>query len=173
MYTAVRLSGLVDSASGASSFVMLSITVTTQDGETRFDDKTGMVPDQQFGASDIMQGNFLEVRGQEFPAGSDELFAVIVERDDAADFQADENILQGFVEDEAIAQPNLTVLGVTIATVSGMTQYENQNDQPISESDFWGDSMQLGLVQPGSLIKAKGTFDGTTLTAEEVELQME
>jgi len=171
--TAVRLSGLVDSASGGSSFVMLSITVTTQDGETRFDDKTGMVPDEQFGASDIMQGNFLEVRGQEFPAGSDELFAVIVERDDAADFQADENILQGFVEDAAIAQPNLTVLGVTIATVSGMTQYENQNDQPISESDFWGDSMQPGLVQPGSLIKAKGTFDGTTLTAEEVELQME
>lgn len=171
--TAVRLSGLVDSASGGSSFVMLSITVTTQDGQTRFDDKTGVVPDEDFGASNIAVGNFLEVRGQEFPAGSDELFAVIVERDDVADFEADENILQGFVEDAVIAQPNLTVLGVTIATVSGMTQYEDQNDQPITESDFWGSPTQAGLVQPGSLIKAKGTFDGVMLTAVEVELQME
>ena len=136
---------------------------------TRFDDKTGVVPDEQFGVDDIAAGNYVEVRGQEFPAGSRELAAVIVERDDLDGFAADENILRGFVEDTTISQPNLTVLGVTIATGAG-TQFRNQNDEAVDENTFW-----TQLVQPGSLVKAKGVISGsigaTTLTADELEIE--
>jgi hypothetical protein len=169
--TAVRLSGLVDMLDGddPSAFFMLGIRVTTDEVATRFDDKTGVVPDEQFGLDDIAAGNYVEVRGQEFPAGSGELAAVIVERDDLDGFATDENILRGFVEDTTISQPNLTVLGVTIATDGG-TQYRNQNDEAVDENMFW-----TQLVQPGSLVKAKGTISGsigaTTLTAGDLEIE--
>lgn len=171
--TAIRMSGLVDMKDSADpeAFFMLGVRVTTDDGQTRFEDKTGIVPDGMFGVDDISVGEFVEVRGQEFPTGSDELAAVIVERDDLGGFDPDENILQGFVEDTVISQPNLTVLGVTIATGPG-TQYEDQNDQIVDENTFW-----TQLVQPGSLVKAKGTISGgmgaTTLNALELEIQVE
>jgi hypothetical protein len=171
--TVVRVSGLVDMLDGSdpNAFYLLGIRVTTDAIATRFDDKTGIVPDEQFGIDDIAAGNFVEVRGQELPAGSDELAAVIVERDDLDGFAPDENILQGFVEDATISQPNLAVLGVTIATDGG-TQYRNQNDEPVDENTFW-----TQLVQPGSLVKAKGVISGsvgaTTLTAVELEIQAE
>jgi hypothetical protein len=169
--TGVRLSGLVDMLDGndPGAFFMLGIRVTTDAVATRFDDKTGVVPDEQFGVDDIAAGNYVEVRGQEFPAGSGELAAVIVERDDLDGFAADENILRGFVEDTTISQPNLTVLGVTIATGAG-TQFRNQNDEAVDENTFW-----TQLVQPGSLVKAKGVISGsigaTTLTADELEIE--
>ena len=169
--TAVRLSGLVDTLDGndPGAFFMLGIRVTTDAVATRFDDKTGVVPDEQFGVDDIAAGNFVEVRGQEFPAGSGDLAAVIVERDDLDGFAADENIIRGFVEDTTISQPNLTILGVTIATDGG-TQYRNQSDEAVDENTFW-----TQLVQPGSLVKAKGVISGsvgaTTLTADELEIE--
>ena len=171
--TNVRMAGLVDmmDENDASAFFMLGVRVTTEFGATRFDDKTGAVPDEQFGVDDIAPGNYVEVRGQEFPAGSDTLAAVIVERDDTDGFDPDENELQGFVEDTTIAQPNLTVLGVTITTGAG-TVYRNVNDVAVDENTFWNE-----LVQPGSLVKAKGTISGsvgdTTLSAVEIEIQVE
>jgi len=171
--TAVRMEGLVDmkDAGDANAFYMLGVRVATNGNQTRFDDKTGVVADGEFDATDIVAGNFVGVRGQEFPAGSNELAAVIVERDDTNGFAPDENILQGFVQDATITRPSLSVLGVTIMTGAG-TQYRDQNDNPVGENTFWDT-----LVQPGSLVKAKGTISGplgeTTLDAVELELQVE
>lgn len=162
--TTVRLTAQVDSTNG-SSFVMLGITVNTEQGRTRFEDKTGMVGDS-FNVGDIATDNYVEVRGQEVPAGSGEVFALIVERDDL-DTEA---IIQGFIETNGVNRPLITVLGDTIET-NGATVFRNDDESVIADPDeFWG------RISAGSLIKAKGTEDMAqprTLIAEEVEIQAE
>jgi len=160
----VRVTAQVDSVNG-NSFVMLGITFNTEQGETRFEDKTDMVGDS-FNISDINTDDYLEVRGQEFPAGSGEVFALIVERDDL-DTEA---IIQGFIATDGVNRPLITVLDVTIET-NGSTIYKNDDDSVIPDpDDFWD------AISAGSLIKAKGTEDMArpqTVIAEEVELQNE
>jgi hypothetical protein len=162
--TTVRLTAQVDSVSG-NSFVMLGITVNTEQGKTRFEDKTGMVGDS-FNIGDINTDDYVEVRGQEIPAGSGQVFAEIVERDD---FDT-EAIIQGFIETNGVNRPLITVLGDTIET-NGATIFRNDDESVIADSDeFWG------RIAAGSLIKAKGTEDMArprTLIAEEIEIQVE
>jgi hypothetical protein len=162
--TTVRLTAQVDSANG-SSFVMLGITVNTEQGRTRFEDKTGMVGDS-FNVANINTDDYLEVRGQEVPAGSGEVFAVIVEREDL-DTEA---IIQGFIETNGVNRPLITVLGDTIQT-NGATIFRNDDESVIADpNEFWS------RISAGSLIKAKGTEDMVqprTLIAEEVEIQVE
>ena len=78
--------------------------------------------------------------------------------------------LRGFVEVGGKSEPNLTVLGVTIVT-TGATVYRDSRgatDVAMSAAEFWA------AVQEGSLVDARGTESGdTTLTATELELQME
>jgi hypothetical protein len=164
--TTVRLTAQVDSTNG-SSFDMLGITVNTEQGRTRFEDKTGMVGDS-FNVANINTDDYLEIRGQEVPAGSGEVFALIVERDDL-DTEA---IIQGFIEtDPATTRPSITVLGSTIAATDGVTIYRNDDETVIADpEEFWG------RISVGSLIKAKGTEDMVqprTLNAEEIEIQIE
>ena len=160
----VRLSAQVDSVNG-DSFVMLGITVNTAQGLTRFEDKTGVVGDS-FNVSDINTDDYVKVRGQEVPAGSGEIFAAIVERDDL-DTEA---IIQGFIETSGVNRPLITVLGDTIET-NGATVFKNNDDSVIPDpNDFWN------AIAAGSLIKAKGTEDMArprTLIAEEIEIQDE
>lgn len=164
--TTVRVSAQADSVS-SNSIVMLGITVNTEAGKTRFEDKTGMVGDG-FDISNINPGDYLQVRGQEIPTGSGEVFALIVERDDP-DTEA---IIQGFIEtDPATTRPSITVLGTTIVAIDGVTIYRNDDETVIADpEEFWG------RISVGSLIKAQGTEDMAqprTLNAEEIEIQIE
>jgi len=162
--TTVRLTAQVDSVNG-DSFVMLGITVNTVQGITRFEDKTGLVGDS-FNVSDINTDDYVEVRGQEVPAGSGEILAAIVEREDLDS----EAIIQGFIETNGVNRPLITVLGDTIET-NGATIFKNDDDSVIPDpDDFWN------AISAGSLIKAKGMEDMArprTLIAEEVEIQNE
>ena len=152
----------VDSTGDAVSIVLLGITFDV-DNRTRFEDKDGSAPTEIFNISDIAVGDYLEVRGQE--DGSGGVFAVIVERDRPDT----ETILQGFLQEDPATQP-LTILGVIVET-GPATIFEDQNDDPISESAFFT------MIQTGSLLKAKGTMimagPPVTLVAEEVEIQTE
>ncbi len=152
----------VDGAGNAVSVVLLGITFDV-DNRTRFEDKDGTAPTEIFNISEIAVGDYLEVRGQE--DGSGGVFAVIVERDDPDT----ETIIQGFLQEDPATQP-LTILGVIVET-GPATIFEDQNDDPISESAFFT------MIQTGSLIKAKGTTvmagPPVTLVAEEVEIQLE
>ena len=157
----------VDGNGNAVSVVLLGITFDV-DARTRFEDKDGSAPTEIFKISDVAVGDYLEVRGQE--DGSGGVFAVIVERDDPDT----ETILQGFLQEDPATQP-LTVLGVIIET-GPATIFEDENDNPISS-----ETMFLGMIQVGSLIKAKGqssTITGSlalppvTFLAEEVEIQV-
>lgn len=155
--TAVRVTGRVDSTAG-DTLMILGITITTDTVKTRFEDKLSDV--DPFRISDILTDDYVEVRGQEFPVG--EIFAIIVERDDART----ETELRGFVEIGGNNRPNLSVLGVTIQT-SGATVFRDTNGVEFATEDaFWA------ALGEGSLISTKGLEAGVQiLSAEEVELE--
>lgn len=157
----VRITAQVDSVAG-NSLVILGITVNTDAG-TRFEDKSNMSLDI-FGIDDIGTGDYLEIRGQEFPAGSREILATIVERDDL-DTEA---IIQGFIDTNGVNRPAITVLGVTIET-NGATIFQDVDDSVFANpDDFWNS------IADGSLIKAKGVESTlTTVIAEEIEIEEE
>ena len=158
--TNVRVTGRIDSVSG-STVLVLNIPITTDAGITRMEDKSS-ADVEPLTAGDLNVDDYIEVRGQEFPAGSGEIRAVLLERDDPRA----ETALRGFVESGGVSRPNLTVLGVTIET-NGSTEYRDASDQPMLPDDFWN------AVGEGTLIDAKGTEIATTmLLAEELELEM-
>jgi hypothetical protein len=157
----VRVTARVDStAPGANppSLVMLGITIEVNENITRFEDKTGV--EETFNINLLNVDDYVEVRGQEIPAGSGILFASILERDDPKP----ETILRGFLESKS----PLSILGVTIITNTG-TEFRDASGAVIgSESEF------LNRVSVGSLIKVKGTESGaSSLTAEEIEIKVE
>ncbi|MDJ0793326.1 MAG: DUF5666 domain-containing protein [Woeseiaceae bacterium] len=157
--TSVRVTGRIDAVSG-STVLILNIPVTTDGVTTRFEDKSSADVDP-LSVADLNVDDYVEVRGQEFPAGSGEILAVLLERDDARA----ETELQGFVEVGGVSRPTLTVLGVTIET-NGATEYRDALDQPMLPDDFWA------AVAEGTLIEAQGTETGmSTLLAEELELE--
>jgi len=157
---AVRATAIVDLVdSGANSLVVLGITVSV-DALTRLEDKSS-ADVRPLTLADINAGDYVEVRGGEFPAGSGDILATILERED---FDPDTE-LQGFVE--TISDPSFTILGVTIQTDGG-TVFRDVNDNVISSTNFFN---QLG---PNSLVKADGTeVSDTVISAQEVEFELE
>lgn len=156
----IRLTSQVDSVDAAAgTLVVLGITVKV-DAMTRLEDKSD-ADDESFSLADIGVGDYVEVRGAEFPAASGQLLARRLEREDADD----RSIVQGPVT--AVASPNLTVLGVTVQTDAG-TEFEDLADLSISSGTFFG------LVSIGDLVKAQGTVIGSqVLAADEVEFENE
>lgn len=157
---AVRATATVDSVSTAnSSLVMLGITVTV-DALTRLEDKSN-ADVRPLTLADLNTGDYLEVRGDESPAGSGRIRATILERDDPDT----ETILQGFIT--AVSDPQFTILGVTIVT-NGGTVFRDVNDNVISSTEFFN---QAAI---NSLVKAKGIeSSATTITAQEVEFELQ
>jgi len=160
--SSVRITALLDSVSG-DSLVLLGITVNT-DARTRFEDKAGSNPLDSMTPADMATGDYVAIRGQEFPAGSGEIQATLVERDDPDN----RTILQGFVAVNGVNRPTLTILDVTIET-NGGTVYRNNDGSLIANADeFWS------RVAAGSLVKARGAESSAqSITAEEIELQQE
>jgi hypothetical protein len=159
--TNVRVTGRIDAVSG-NTVTVLNIPVTTDGLVTRFEDKSDFDLDP-LRVGDLNVDDYIEVRGQEFPAGSGEISAVLLERDDPRD----RTELRGFVEAGGVNRPALTVLGVAIET-DGFTVYRNIDDQTMPADDFWA------AVSEGSLVDAQGSEIGVaTLLAEELQLEAE
>lgn len=157
---AVRSTAVVDSVDAAAgSLVMLGITFTT-DELTRFEDKSN-ADVSPLTINDLNAGDYLEIRGAEFPSGSGQILATILEREDL-DTRTE---LQGFVESEAGS--TLTILGVTIDAGS-TTVFRDVDDSLLTEIEFFN------LVDVNSLVKATGTESSdTTISATELELELE
>ncbi len=157
---AVRVTANIDSVDAANdSLVVLGIPVSV-DALTRLEDKSSADVDP-LNLSDLAAGDYVEVRGDEFPAGSGTIRATILEREDT-DTEA---ILQGFVE--TISEPSFTILAVTIET-SGVTVFRDENDVPISATEFFN------RLTENSLVKAEGVeSSATTISATEVEFELE
>jgi hypothetical protein len=176
---AVRVTALVDAVNpptgDAESVVLLGITFNVDVLQTRFEDKSGQA-NEAMAITDINAGDYVAVRGQEDGTGN--LFAVIVELEEIADAgTVFDTIIQGFVQEDPAAQafPPLSILDVIVESNSATT-FQDEFDNPIPvASDFFN------MVQAGSLIKAKGTQvsvtsgtpDVVTLTAEEIQIEVE
>jgi hypothetical protein len=159
--TNIRVTGRIDAVSG-STVVVLNIPITTDSLVTRFEDKSDADVDP-LRVSDLNVDDYIEVRGQEFPAGSGEIAAVLLDRDDPRD----RTELRGFVEAGGANRPTLTVLGVTIDT-DGATVYRDINDQNMLPDNFWA------AVNEGSLVDVRGTEVAlSTILAEELQLEAE
>ena len=157
---AVRVTADADSIDAANNaLVILGISVTV-DALTRLEDKSSADVDP-LTLADVNAGDYLEIRGSEFPAGSGIILATIFEREDP-DAEA---ILQGFVE--TATDPAFTILGVTIET-NAATIFRDVNDVQMSSTDFFNQ------VAVNSLVKAKGTeVSATSVVATEVEFELE
>lgn len=157
---AVRALAVVDSVDlGNDSFVILGITVKS-DLLTRIEDKSSQDVEPFF-VDNLVTGDYVEVRGTEMPAGSGEILAALIEREDLDT----ETELQGFVTAEN--GDALTILGVTIAT-SVSTQYRDEDDVPITMNAFFA------RVGAGSLVKASGAeVSQTAIAASELEIELE
>jgi hypothetical protein len=154
--TGIRVLGLVGSLSPLEVF---GIQINASDLTTRFDDKSELGL-ENMKLADINVGDYLEVRGQEQPLG--QITAFTIERDDPDPRRE----LRGFVTNKA--QPNLTVLGVTIVTTDSTLYRDSRGatEEPMTFAEFWA------AVQEGSRVDARGTeTDTTTLTATEVTLE--
>lgn len=156
--TAVRATALVDSVDRPNNrLVMLGITVAI-DSLTRLEDKSD-ADVRPLTINDLNAGDYVEVRGDELPAGSGQIRAAILEREDVDT----ETELQGFVT--SVTQPSFTILGVTITT-NGATEFRDADDSPISAAEFFS------RVAAGSLVNAEGIeTSATAITADEVELE--
>lgn len=152
---AVRISALVDSVDTANgSLVLLGVTINT-DSLTRFEDD--VLDLETFGVSDINVGDYLEIRGSEFPAGSGEVLAGRLEREDP-----DDTVIRGFIA--SIAEPQFVILGVTVDTTGA--DFEDENDSPISSAEFFN------RLTIGDLVEAEGTeVSDSAVAAQEVEFE--
>jgi len=157
---AVRAIGTADSINPTgNSLVLLGITFTVDD-LTRLEDKISANRADPLTLADLSAGNYLEIRGSEFPAGSGTILATILERDDP---DAD-TVLQGFVES---VDPSIKILGVTINT-SGTTVFRDETDAVIESIVFFE------RLAEGSLIKATGTESSDkVIDATQVEFELE
>jgi hypothetical protein len=151
-----RIEARVDSVDAAANrLVVLGIDVTVN-ANTRVEDK-GDQPVPNFNLGSIVAGDFVEVRGSELPAESNDVVASRLERR-----RAEEEVRLRGVVDSASA-PSFTILGVTIQT-NGGTQFESSSDGTLSADDFFSEAV-------GRSVEAKGTVSGGVFTAREVEFE--
>jgi Domain of unknown function (DUF5666) len=159
----IRIAAAVDAVDAAAGTVtVLGITVRI-DALTRVEDKSDEGEnDESFSVADINVGDFLEIRGAELPAGSGQVLASRLEREDDDE---EETEIQGPVT--AVAEPDLEIFGVTIAT-NGGTEFEGPGEDVISAATFFS------IVQVGDLVKADGAeVADQVIVADEVEFEFE
>ena len=156
----VRLTSLVDSVDTANgTLVVLGVTIKV-DPLTRFEDKSD-ADVGSFSLADLQVGDYVEVRGAEFPASSGQLLARRLEREDTDS----RSIVQGPVT--AVADPDLEIFGVTVQTGAG-TEFSDGSENSVSAGTFFS------LVAVGDLVKARGNLIADqVIQAGEVELEGE
>lgn len=140
-------------SSGSETVTVLGIDVRTNEF-TLFRDLTTSGP-QDFGLDDLAVGDRVEIRAV---LDGDAVVASRLERDDA-----DEGVtLKAPVE--SVDRPGITLLGVTL-TSDENTTFQNASHVEVDADTFFG------LVEPGSLVRAEGIYDGAAIRASKMFLR--
>ena len=150
----VRLEGDIETI-GTNSLTLKGlpgITVTVN-SQTEFKATGGATINN---LSDLAINNHIRVRGR--VSGTNSVIATRIQLR-SPDNDVD---LQGPVQ--AVSDPTLTILGVTVDT-TGVTQFEGVDDGSMNRASFFA------AVQVGTLVKVKGTLNGTVVTWDEAELE--
>ncbi len=137
---AVRAEGPIEALDAANeTLTVLGVTFVTRDSLRLEDDSSADVDPLTF--VDLGIGDEVEIRGY---LDGDTVVATRIEREDAADRAR----LRGPVGAEDAAAGTVTVLGVTMSGQSGVTQYEDINDNVITQAQFH-DAVQEGTFVQG------------------------
>ena len=132
----------------ASSLSILGLTVKV-DALTRLEDQSSQQV-RPFSLANLAAGDYVEVRGTESPAGSGQLLATFVQRDN---LQPD-TVVQGFVQSVTPPQ-TFVVFGVSVTTNNG-TQFDGLRS--------------VAQLAVGDLVKVTGQKLGDrAMTARQVE----
>lgn len=151
-----RIEARVDSVDlPTNKLVVLGIDVTVN-ATTRVEDKSDSRL-TSFQLGDLAAGDYVEVRGAELPADSNDVVASRLERRR----NESEVRLRGLVD--AVTQPTFAILGVTIQT-DATTRFENAADAPISPDAFFADAA-------GRNVSVKGSVSGGVFIAREAEFE--
>jgi len=147
-----------DAATVTSGGVTPNLTVSGLPGVTVFVNAQTQFKGGISNLGQLLVGNHLRVRGR--PTGANTVIAAEVEKRSAAP----QVILEGAVQ--SAANPNVTVLGVLIDTSS------------ISDSNFNGSGVNssaafFATVKVGTLVKAQGDWNGSSVVWSEIEIEGE
>lgn len=138
-----------------------TFTITGLPGVTvAVNSQTEFKTDEGNTLNDLLVGDHVRVRGR--VGGSNSVIATRVEQR-SADDDVD---LQGPVQ--AVSNPNLTILGVTVDT-SGISEanFRGLDDGTIGRTAFFN------AVKVGTLVKMQGRLNGSVVTWREAELEGE
>jgi hypothetical protein len=136
---------------------LLGVTITV-DEHTRFEDKSSAQV-QMFTLQDVANGDTIEVRGYESPAGSGHILATRLERLPPS---TDVEVRGSFT---ATTPPQFTILGIVV-DAGGATFGSGDGHGSLSATDFFTQAV-------GQIVAVKGTLSGTVVTATEVAIESE
>ena len=146
--------GLVDSVNAASNTLsVLGVNVTTS-ASTEFDDKSKQHV-RLFRLTDLNAGDYVEIHGTENPPGT--LSASILERDNVGN----RSYLLGTALN--VAEPNFTVLGVTVTT-NAQTHFAGPGGSANGAATFFSQAAN-------HVVTVRGTFSAGVLTADQVQIE--
>jgi hypothetical protein len=151
-----RLVGTIDTLNAATTSLTVGGVTVTINSSTQVEDKSrARVSPLRF--ADLRTGDYLEIRG--FPGAT--AGSVIATRLERQDLDASRE-LEGPIS--SVARPNLVLLGVTVSTGAG-TQYRVPGNSAATADQFFA------AAAPNRLLRARGAWTGTSLTATEVEIK--
>lgn len=151
---AIRIQAPVQSTDGTSStLTVLGISIATS-ADTKFKDERDDA--QPFGLEQLGVGDYVEVRA--FIDGG-VLKAGRVERDSSKQRVR----LQSALDSSDMAANQLVIEGVTVDTSTA--GFKDAEDNAITSTQFYA------AAQAGDLVRARGTFDGQLITADEVSFE--
>ena len=156
----LRLTGKVEAIDVTAETVTLNGITVRVNSSTRIEDKSDVQP-QPFSLANIQGGDFLEVRAQRRTDG--QFTATRLERDERGQGDLDVEVeLRGlFME---VSGSQFSILGIPVLIDAG-TEFRDASSNRITQAEFFD---QVTVGQP---VKVKGVFSGTTLRADEVELE--
>ena len=152
----IRIVAQVDSLAAGGSMELLGLAVATDDA-TRYEDRS-QLDQRDFGFEDLTVGTWVDVRGYEEPAGSGTVLATRVVRIDPAD----EVSLRGLFGEPV--RPDFHILSVLVRTTD--TTRFRQGGIVLTLDQFF-------TAAEGQMVEAWGSWSGTALTADWVEIKVD
>lgn len=152
------VSGFVDTVTAANNtLTILGVTVTTGTS-TEFQDTSNQHV-RMFNLTDVQVGDYVEADGVEGPPGT--LTAFSLQRHNSNGNGNTRPVLRGVALN--LAQPNFTVLGVTIATTA-QTKFIGTGGSANNAAAFFSQAAN-------HIVQVSGTFASGTLTADKVTIE--
>jgi hypothetical protein len=154
----VRMVSEVSAIDAANDRLTVFGLQVSTDRNTRFEDASaaGLEP---FSLADLHTGDWVDVRGYEYPADSGKVYATRIERVD--DLAANAHRMRGPFRNPD--QPDFDILTVPVRATDG-TLYREETVP--GEPAVRIDAATFFALEEETLVEARGTWSGTRLTAE-------